>query len=118
MIDNYPPGAARDPRAPYNQPMETEVEVVATATLQCSTELLIETEHYALSDGGYEIPDSDLQEYFENVNLTPQEILIKCLKIVNALIKANHCTFAGVHLVSMRIALQDWSQEELRVEQV
>ena len=34
-MDNYPPGAARDPRAPYNQsdPPEVEVELTMTETL-------------------------------------------------------------------------------------
>ena len=115
MSDNYPVGAARDPRAPYNQPLETEVEVMATATLQCCTELLVDTEHYALSDGGYEIPDSDLQEYFLNENNSPQELMARCLKIVNFLIKQGYYSVGGVHLTNLRIDLQGWSQEELKV---
>ena len=27
MSDNYPPGAANDPRAPYNQPLDEDEEI-------------------------------------------------------------------------------------------
>jgi hypothetical protein len=32
-MDNYPIGAARDPRAPYNEPEEREISVTARAVL-------------------------------------------------------------------------------------
>ena len=113
-MDNYPMGAAHDPQAPYNE-QEVEVEVVATATMQQITTLFFDPDHYAVSDGGYEIPDIDLQEAFCNENPTPQDLQRDCLKIVNQLINEGTTVYAGVHLPLLRIRLQAWSQENLNV---
>ena len=39
-MDNYPMGAANDPRAPYNEPEWPEIEVTARATLVKETVVL------------------------------------------------------------------------------
>ena len=42
-MDNYPPGAANDPRAPYNEEPMPEVEVEVTVRLMKGTVVYAET---------------------------------------------------------------------------
>ena len=114
-MDNYPMGAAHDPQAPYNE-QEVEVEVVATATMQQITTVWIDPEHYAVSDGGYEIPDIDLQEAFENENEPLQETLRKCLKVMRTISNEGKVFFACINVPALILNLQAWSQEEFKVE--
>ena len=114
-MDNYPAGAAHDPQAPYNE-QEVEVEVVATATMQQITTVWIDPEHYAVSDGGYEIPEIDLQEAFENENEPLQETLRRCLKVLRAITAKGKTFYDGVYLTTLIMQLEAWSQEEFKVE--
>ena len=120
-MDNYPAGAAHDPQAPYNE-QEVEVEVVATATMQQITTLFFDPDHYAVSDGGYEIPDIDLQEEFECQSNTLQDTLSRCIKVLK-LISSNGKTYFPcidepvlINVPALINELQAWSQEEFKVE--
>ena len=107
-------GAAHDPQAPYNE-QEVEVEVVATATMQQITTLFFDPEHYAVSDGGYEIPDIDLQEAFENEHDSLQEILRKCVKVLKFITSNGKTYFDCINVPASINELQAWSQENFEV---
>ena len=114
-------GAAHDPQAPFNE-QEVEVEVVATATMQQIATVWVDPEHYAVSDGGYEIPDTDLQEAFEDENDSLQEILRKCVKVLK-FITSNGKTYFPcidepvlINVPSLILQLEAWSQEDFEVE--
>ena len=120
-MDNYPAGAAHDPQAPYNE-QEVEVEVVATATMQQITTVWVDPEHYAVSDGGYEIPDTDLQEAFENENEPLQETLRKCVKVLKVITSDGRTYFPSIdepvfiNVPALIQELEAWSQESFKVE--
>ena len=72
MTDNYPLGAARDPRAPYNQPMEREMDVTARQSLYKDLTLWTDDEHVLTND--------DLTEIFHEQHRSPLEIINVCAK--------------------------------------
>ena len=72
MTDNYPLGAARDPRAPYNQPMEREMDVTARQSLYKDLTLWTDDEHVLTND--------DLTEIFHEQHRSPLEIINVCEK--------------------------------------
>lgn len=49
-MDNYPPGAANDPRAPYNQYENPEVEVEVTVSITLSKTVKVLVTDYDLID--------------------------------------------------------------------
>lgn len=49
-MDNYPPGAANDPRAPYNQCENPEVEVEVTVSITLSKTVKVLVTDYDLID--------------------------------------------------------------------
>jgi len=63
----YPPGAANDPRAPYNQkePAEVEVEVTVSVTYSKNFKVVVQE--------GY--TDADLREVIEEMNVLPAAVL-------------------------------------------
>lgn len=61
-MDNYPPGAANDPRAPYNQKENPEVEVEVTVSVTLSKTVKVLVTDYELiedfdEDGPYVVKD-------------------------------------------------------------
>jgi len=50
MYDNYPPGAALDPNAPYNQVEGPEVELTCTTVTTLSKQDIVYTDNYMLED--------------------------------------------------------------------
>ena len=61
-MDNYPPGAANDPRAPYNQCENPEVEVEVTVSVTLSKNVKVLVTDYELideedEDGPYTVRD-------------------------------------------------------------
>ena len=64
MIDNYPPGAANDPRAPYNEPLVEGREVEVTISLTISKTVKVAVTDYEYFEGerdedGYNPPCYD-----------------------------------------------------------
>lgn len=49
-MDNYPPGAANDPRAPYNQSENPEVEVEVTVSITLSKTVKVLVTDYELTE--------------------------------------------------------------------
>ena len=125
-MNNYPPGAANDPHAPYNEPDWPEIEVTVTATLVKETVVLgsgthTNTECEIEPDGSrsyisFEESDDDPVELFRDQEQSPAEIFRDCEKIANQLIKDGNRFYAGVSLNRLRDALDGWEETELNVE--
>ena len=87
--DNYPAGAANDPRAPYNQvdPEAVAFNVAATFTLEKTVELTtVQYEGGETDDEGYTEPYDtlgvDWKDEFEKQQYNPVELLEKLADIV------------------------------------
>ena len=126
MNNNYPPGAANDPNAPYNEVPMPEVEVKVTAKLYKETVVFAE-KHDCVE---YEIdPDTgrrvgihytecdDVREAYEDQEYTPDEIMQNCIKVCQELIKEQKPWFAHVNIQKLMDSCEGWAQEELEVEE-
>ena len=88
-MDNYPAGAANDPRAPYNQvdPEAVAFNVAATFTLEKTVELTtVQYEGGETDDEGYTEPYDTLQvdwkDEYKEQQYNPVELLEKLADIV------------------------------------
>lgn len=126
-MNNYPPGAANDPRAPYNErPME-ETEVTVRTVLIKETVVETSEGHYVCEteiepDGSrstvsfYET-DEDLKETFLNAHRPAIQIIRDCEKIAKALLTDGKRSYAGIYLPTLVDDCQDWEEEELAINE-
>ena len=125
MNSNYPPGAANDPRAPYNErPME-EVDVTVETTLVKETVVETSEGHWVHEteiepDGSrstvsfYET-DEDLKETFLNAHRSAIQIIRDCEKIAKALLLNGKRFFAGIYLPTLIDDCDDWEEENFEI---
>ena len=125
MNSNYPPGAANDPRAPYNErPME-EVDVTVETTLVKETvveasgghwvrETEIEPDGTRSAVSFYET-DEDLKETFLNAHRSAIQIIRDCEKIAKALLLNGKRFFAGIYLPTLIDDCDDWEEENFEI---
>lgn len=131
-MDNYPLGAARDTRAPYNE-TEREKAVTARAVLVKDTSVFCDEGHTCVEweidpDTGRRIPsayfESDYsdEELFRQQYRSPVEIIMCCEWICQQLVKEgrnflHYEVMPGhprtINLRDLRIDCQDWDEEEL-----
>ena len=124
MTDNYPPGAANDPNAPYNEVPPTEVEVTVTTRLYKETVIYCDT-HKCVE---YEIdPDTgrreaiqytecdNVKERYEEQEDSPYYIMRKCIKICRKLREDGHRYYAGINLCDLIESCAGWEEEEVTV---
>ena len=127
-MDNYPPGAAWDPRAPYNEPEWPEIEVTATATLVKETVVLGSGTHTCTEceiepDGSrsyvsFTESDDDPRTLFRDQEKTPAEIFRDCEKIVRQLMKVQKVRYyAKVNLAALLDALDGWEETNFEVSE-
>ena len=127
MLDNYPLGAANDPRAPYNEPEWPEIEVTATATLVKETVVLGSGTHTCTEceiepDGSrsyisFMESDDDPRTLFREQEKSPMEIFRDCEKIVRQLMSVQKVRFyAKVNLAALLDALDGWEETELTID--
>ena len=125
-MDNYPMGAANDPRAPWNEPEWPEIEVTARATLVKETVVLGSGTHTCTEceiepDGtrsyiSFTESDDDVAELFRDQEMTPAEIFRDCERIVRQLRSALKVRFyAKVNLERLLDALDGWEETELEI---
>ena len=62
MLDNYPPGAANDPRAPYNEPVYPERTMIVEVGATIGTMVEVDIEGWYDEDGNFEYDDTDLMD--------------------------------------------------------
>ena len=125
MNSNYPPGAANDPRAPYNErPME-EVEVTVKTSLIKETvveasgghwvrETEIEPDGTRSTVSFYET-DEDLKETFLNAHRSAIQIIRDCEKIAKALLLNGKRFVAGIYLPTLSDDCDDWEEENFEI---
>ena len=108
-MDNYPPGAAHDPRAPYNQPMEREMDVTARQSLYKDLTLWTDDEHVLTND--------DIVELYHEQHRTPLEIINACEKIVKQLMADGHRHYARILLSDLLSDCDGWEETEFEVNE-
>ena len=124
-MNNYPPGAANDPRAPYNErPME-ETEVTVRTVLIKETVVETSEGHWVQEteiepDGSrstvsfYET-DDDLKEAFLYAHRPAIQIIRDCEKICKELVKNGIRFYAGIYLPTLIDDCEDWEEVEITV---
>ena len=126
MTDNYPPGAANDPRAPYNERPGMETEVTVRTTLIKETVVETSEGHMVCEseiepDGSrstvsfYET-DEDLKETFLNAHRSAIQIICDCEKICKALLADGNRFLAGIYIPTLIDDCQEWEEEILKIE--
>ena len=126
-MNNYPPGAANDPRAPYNERpgMETEVTVKTTLIKETVVETSeghwvqeseIEPDGSRSSIGFYET-DEDLKETFLNAHRSAIQIIRDCQKICQELVRVGNRLFASIYLPTLINDCEDWEEEDFKVNE-
>ena len=126
MNSNYPPGAANDPRAPYNERPMLEVDVTAKSVLIKETVVETSEGHYVREteiepDGtrstvGFYETDEDLTEAFLNAHRSAIQIIRDCQKICQELVRVGNRFFAGIYLPTLVDDCDDWEEETFEVD--
>ena len=127
MKDNYSPGAANDPHAPYNERPTEETEVTVKTSLIKETVVETSEGHYVCEteiepDGsrstvGFYETDEDLKETFLNAHRSAIQIIRDCEKICKELAKNGIRFYAGIFLPTLIDDSQDWEEEETVVSE-
>ena len=125
MNSNYPPGAANDPRAPYNERPLKEVDVTVKTSLIKETVVETSEGHYVCEteiepDGsrsttGFYETDEDLKETFLNAHRSAIQIIRDCETICKALLADGNRFFANIYIPTLIDDCQDWEEEEIIV---
>ena len=126
MSDNYPPGAANDPRAPYNEKPLEEVDVTVKTCLIKETVIETSEGHMVCEseiepDGtrshvSFFEPDVNLKEDFLNAHRSAIQIIRDCQKIAKALLADGNRFYATIYIPTLIDDCEDWEEEELKIE--
>ena len=127
--DNYPPGAATDPNAPYNQketePIEVEIEY--SCVMRRITE--VDTTRYTAypwedcepdGEGGYshtggteyEFDDNDFRDEYDEQRFNPAELIDELKSIVTMLINGEEVTVSKTKLKQILEDCEGWEIED------
>ena len=127
MTDNYPPGAANDPRAPYNERPGMETEVTVKTTLVKETVVETSEGHYvheteiepdgSKSTVGFYETDEDLKETILNAHRSAIQIICDCQKICQELVRVGNRLFASIYLPTLINDCEDWEEEDFKVNE-
>ena len=127
MTDNYPPGAANDPRAPYNERPGMETEVTIRTTLIKETVVESSEGHWVQEseiepDGsrstvGFYETDEDLKETFLGAHRSAIQIIRDCEKIAKALLADDNRFYATIYIPTLIDDCEDWEEEDFRVNE-
>ena len=126
-MNNYPPGAANDPRAPYNERPLEEVDVTVKTCLIKETVVETSEGHWVQEteiepDGtrshvSFFEPDVDLKETFLNAHRSAIQIIRDCKKIAQALLKDGKRFLAGIYLPTLIDDCEDWEEETFDISE-
>ena len=124
-MNNYPPGATNDPRAPYNERPMLEVDVTAKSTLIKETVVETSERHTVVEreievDGSYstiayEEPEIDLLDEFLGSHRRPIEIISDCRKICQELVRCGNVWFAKKYIPKLIDDCEDWEEEDFEI---
>ena len=126
-MNNYPPGAANDPRAPYNERPGMETEVTIRTTLIKETVVESSEGHWVQEseiepDGsrstvGFYETDEDLKETFLGAHRSAIQIIRDCEKIAKALLADGNRFYATIYIPTLIDDCEDWEEEEFNVSE-
>ena len=116
MYDNYPPGAAHDPNAPYNEPLIPERDFDVEVTITMSKVVTITTDNYVPEyddEDGHTYANTENTEWdkeFENSGHFTIADLIEELKgyVVEDMKTCAPNTRKVSHLKRLLLACEDW----------
>ena len=116
MYDNYPPGAANDQNAPYNEPLIPEREFDVEVTITMSKVVTITTDNYVPEyddEDGHTYANTENTEWdkeFENSGHFTIADLIEELKgyVVEDMKTCAPNTRKVSHLKRLLLACEDW----------
>ena len=125
MYDNYPPGAANDPNAPYNEPVIPERDFDVEVTITMSKVVTITTDNYVPEyddEDGHTYANTENTEWdkeFENSGHFTIADLIEELKgyVVEDMKTCAPNTGEGAHLQRLLLACEDWKTIEESYEE-
>lgn len=125
MYDNYPPGAAHDPSAPYNEPVIPERDFDVEVTITMSKVVTITTDNYVPEyddEDGHTYANTENTEWdkeFENSGHFTIADLIEELKgyVVEDMKTCEPNTGKGAHLKRLLLACEDWETIEESYEE-
>ena len=125
MYDNYPPGAAHDPSAPYNEPVIPERDFDVEVTITMSKVVTITTDNYVPEyddEDGHTYANTENTEWdkeFENSGHFTIADLIEELKgyVVEDMKTCAPNTSKGAHLQRLLLACEDWETIEESYEE-
>ena len=126
-MNNYPPGAANDPRAPYNERPGMDTEVTIRTTLIKETVVESSEGHWVQEseiepDGsrstvGFYETDEDLKETFLGAHRSAIQIIRDCEKIAKALLADGNRFYATIYIPTLIDDCEDWEEEDFRVNE-
>ena len=108
MASNYPPGAANDPNAPYNQE-DVEMEVLITQKLEKTTSILT-------SNPNGQWSKEALTEAYQNQNRTALEVINACKIVVQELLSSGHHWYARTWLPALLEDCKGWEEVETELQ--
>ena len=125
MYDNYPPGAAHDQNAPYNEPLIPERDFDVEVTITMSKVVTINTDNYVPEyddEDGHTYANTENTEWdkeFENSGHFTIADLIEELKgyVVEDMKTCAPNTGKGAHLQRLLLACEDWETIEESYEE-
>ena len=125
MYDNYPPGAAHDPNAPYNEPLIPERDFDVEVTITMSKVVTITTDNYVPEyddEDGHTYANTENTEWdkeFENSGHFTIADLIEELKgyVLEDMKTCEPNTGKGAHLQRLLLACEDWETIEESYEE-
>lgn len=126
-MNNYPPGAANDPHAPYNERPLEEIDVTVKTILIKETvvetsegHMVCETEiepDGTRSHVSFFEPDVDLKETFLNAHRSAIQIIRDCEKICKALLADGNRFFASIYIPTLIDDCEGWEEEEIIISE-
>ena len=125
MYDNYPPGAAHDQNAPYNEPLIPERDFDVEVTITMSKVVTITTDNYVPEyddEDGHTYANTENTEWdkeFENSGHFTIADLIEELKgyVVDDMKTCATNTRKVSHLKRLLLACEDWETIEESYEE-
>lgn len=105
---NYPPGAAHDAAAPYNQPADEWADVFVQETLTRKARLPL--------PGGTTPSQPRLEELYLREYRTLQQTLQRCCRVIYALLGASTTSVADTYLPRLLEDCRGWATEETTVD--
>ena len=126
-MNNYPPGAANDPHAPYNERPLEEIDVTVKTSLIKETvvetsegHMVCETEiepDGTRSHVSFFEPDVDLKESFLNAHRSAIQIIRDCEKIAKTLLADGNRFFASIYIPTLIDDCEGWEEEEIIISE-